>query len=105
MFGLVMDITSAKQANEASQWSEERYRAIVDTTPECVKIVDRNGIVLHMNSAGLAMVGAASGDAVLGKSVYSLIAPEDRERFREFNERVCGGERASLEFDLVGLGG
>ncbi len=105
MFGLVMDITSAKQANEASQWSEERYRAIVDTTPECVKIVDSNGIVLHMNSAGLAMVGAASGDAVLGKSVYSLIAPEDRERFREFNERVCGGERASLEFDLVGLGG
>lgn len=105
MFGVVMDVTSAKQAIETTRRSDERYRAIVDTTPECVKIVDHNGIVLHMNSAGLAMVGAASADAVVGKNVYSLIAPEDRERFREFNERVCGGEKASLEFDLVGLRG
>ncbi len=105
MFGLVMDVTSAKQASEASVRNEERYRAIVETTPECVKIVDRNGTLLHMNSAGLAMIGAKNADAVIGKDVYQLVAPEDREKFREFNERVCRGEKGSLEFDIIGIRG
>jgi PAS domain S-box-containing protein len=41
----------------------------------------------------------------IGKNVYDLIAKEDRQKFREFNERVCRGERGSLEFDIVGLTG
>ena len=40
-----------------------------------------------------------------GRSVYDLIAPEDRENFRDFNQRVCAGEKASLEFDIIGLKG
>lgn len=85
--------------------SEERFRAIVDMTPECVKLVARDGTLLHMNASGLCMIGADALGMVEGQSIYDVIAPEDRERFREFNERVCGGERASLEFDIVALDG
>jgi signal transduction histidine kinase len=42
---------------------------------------------------------------VVGKNVYDLIAPEDRERFKAFNESVCRGGQASLQFDIVGLQG
>ena len=35
----------------------------------------------------------------------TLIAPYDRDRFRDFNERICRGEKGSLEFDIVGLQG
>jgi len=87
------------------QLSEERLRAIVETTPECVKIVSADGTLLHMNSAGLAMIGADRAEMVTGKSVYDLVAPEDRERFREFNQKICRGEKGSLEFDMVGLQG
>src|SRR6185437_12605361 len=52
---------------------------------------------------GLEMVGASCSEAVIGKSVYNVIAPEDRERFREFNKMICGGQRGSLQFDIVGL--
>ncbi|MCU1331112.1 MAG: sensor signal transduction histidine kinase [Candidatus Angelobacter sp.] len=90
---------------EALRESEERFRAIVETTPECVKVVAPDGTLLHMNSAGLTMVGAACADMAIGKNVYDLIAKEDRQKFREFNERVCRGERGSLEFDIVGLTG
>jgi PAS domain S-box-containing protein len=58
-----------------------------------------------MNSIGLSMVQADSSEAVLGKCVYDLIAPGDRERYRKFNERICAGERGSTEFDIVGLKG
>jgi PAS domain S-box-containing protein len=105
MYGVVIDITSAKLTEEASRRSEERYRAIVETTPECVKVVDHNGTLLHMNSVGLSMVGAESSDAVIGKNICNLIAPEDQERFRAFNEKICQGEKGSLEFDIVGIQG
>ena len=99
------DITQQKQAERALRASEERFRAIVETTPECVKLVAPDGTLLHMNSSGLTLVGADCADTVVGKSVYDLIEPKDRDRFRAFNERICRGEKGSLEFDIVGLGG
>jgi PAS domain S-box-containing protein len=99
------DITERKQIEKALRESEERFRAIVNTTPECVKLVAYDGKLLHMNPPGLAMVGADCSEQVVGKNVYDLIARPDRERFRAFNERVCGGERGTLEFDIVGLNG
>lgn len=83
----------------------EQFRAIVETTPECVKIVASDGRVLFMNSPGLEMVEAASADEVVGKSVYDLVASEDRDRFREFNRRVCEGGKGSIEFHIVGFNG
>jgi PAS domain S-box-containing protein len=85
--------------------SEERFRAIFETTPECVKLVAADGTLLHMNSAGLSMIGAERANLVVGRNIYDVIAAEDRERFREFNERICCGERGSLEFDIVSLNG
>lgn len=99
------DISQQTRVEKALRESEERLRAIVETTPECVKLVDRNGTLIHMNSSGLQMIGAPELDAVAGKSIYGLIAPEHREKFREFNERVCAGERGALEFDITGLNG
>ena len=96
---------SRRGAEEASRESEERFRAIVDTTPQCVKLVAADGTLLHMNSPGSEMVGAHSAEEIIGKSVYDLIAPEDRDRYKAFNESICRGERGSLQFDIVGLEG
>ncbi len=99
------DVSEKKRNERALRESEERFRAIVETTPECVKLVSADGTLLLMNSPGLQMVGAGSKDEVIGKSLYSLIAPEDRDRFKAFNEKICSGARGSLEFDMVGLEG
>ena len=94
-----------KGAEQALRASEERSRAIIQTTPECVKIVAEDGTLLHMNAAGLAMVGAERPEMVVSKSIYDVIAPKDREKFRGFNERICRGEKGFLEFDLIDLQG
>jgi PAS domain S-box-containing protein len=99
------DITDRKNAERSLRESEERFRGIVDTTPECVKLIAADGTIRHMNSSGLKMVGADSADEVVGKSVYDLIAAKDRDRFRELHDRICGGDRGSLEFEIVGLRG
>jgi PAS domain S-box-containing protein len=102
---LCEDVTTRKEAEMAIRAAEERFRAIVETTPECVKVVANDGTLLHMNSAGLQMVGAGGASEVIGKNVYDLIVPECRDDFRAFNERICSGEKGSLEFEITGLKG
>ena len=99
------DITQQQRTEKALRESEERFRAIVETTPECVKLVSADGTLLHMNSPGLEMVGAHSRDQVVGKNIYDLIEAGDRDRFKSFNESICHGEHGSLQFDIVGLEG
>lgn len=99
---LLVDITERKRAEiEAT----EQLRAIIEATPECIKIVAPDGTLLFMNPPGLEMVEAPSAEMVVGRNVYGIIAPEHRENFRRFNERVCAGESGSLQFDIVGLNG
>ena len=79
------DVTGREQMETRLLHAEAQFRAMADATPECVKLVDSEGTLLHMNAAGLHIVGAESSAAVEGKSVYSLIAPEHRDRFEAFN--------------------
>ncbi|MBI2748922.1 MAG: EAL domain-containing protein [Burkholderiales bacterium] len=99
------DITARKNAELALQQSESYARAIVQTSPACVKLVAPDGTLLAMNPAGLVMVEADSADQVLGHSVFDLMAPEHREAFVDFNQRVCAGETCTLEFEIIGLKG
>ena len=85
--------------------SEARYRAIVEASPECVKLVAADGTLLQINAAGLRMVEVASEADAVGRSVYDVVAPEYRDAFRAFNEAVCRGERGTLAFDVVGMQG
>jgi len=56
---------SNRRALAARLKSEECFRAIVETTPECVKLVAPDGTLLHMNLSGLEMVGADSAETVI----------------------------------------
>jgi PAS domain S-box-containing protein len=96
---------TAHRERTRAEESEAHVRAIIETTPECVKLVAADGTLLDMNSVGLAQVGANCLGDVVGKSIYDVIAEEDRGRFRDFNEKVCGGQQGTLEFDIIGLKG
>lgn len=105
ILGTIIDITRRKEAEEALRQSESHLRAIVETEPECVAKVACNGALLQMNPAGLAMIEAESFAEVNGKSVLPLIAPEHRAAFKALLQGVCSGNRANLEFEIVGLKG
>jgi|GEM_PF-865841 diguanylate cyclase (GGDEF)-like protein/PAS domain S-box-containing protein len=99
------DITARKAAELALQQSENYARAIVQTSPACVKLVAADGTLMAMNPAGLAMVEAGTEAEVVGHSVFDLMAPEHRAAFKAFHERVCRGETCMLEFEIIGLKG
>jgi PAS domain S-box-containing protein len=53
------------------------------------------------------MLSAKSSEMVVGKNAYDMIAGEDVEKYRAFNEQICRGDESSLEleFDMIGLDG
>jgi PAS domain S-box-containing protein len=104
--GITTETERHKQAEaEQRARSEEGFRAIWETTPECVKVIARDGTLLRANAAGVVMSGAPSEQAILGRCFYDFVAPQHREHYIEFNEKVCDGQRGFLEFDLINAHG
>lgn len=85
--------------------SERRLRAIIETEPECVKLLAADGRVLEMNAAGLRMIEVDSFQQIAQRCVYSLVAAPDRAAFQALNEAVFAGGSGVLEFRIVGFKG
>ena len=98
------DVTQEYEVQNALKQSELHLRTIVEATPSCVKLVSKEGTLLAMNSAGLSMIEVDDSKDAVGKSVYPVIAPEFREAFQKFNERICNGEKGMLRFQIIRSG-
>jgi two-component system, NarL family, sensor histidine kinase UhpB len=96
--GFAFDVTDWRR-------TESRLRTIIESEPECVKLLDGQGRLLEMNPAGLAMIEAKSIDEVRGQPITQIVAPEHRAAFVELHRRVFNGESGALEFEVVGLKG
>jgi PAS domain S-box-containing protein len=103
--GVIHDITERKRAEETLRASEVRLRTIIETEPECVKVVSGEGLLLEMNPAGLAMLEAGSLAEVQAHGLMNFIAPEHRAPFMVLHRHVMAGGTAVLEFEVIGLKG
>ena len=74
--GVTQDITELKQAQAAMQESEQRYRTMIEWTPESI-LVHRRGQILYANPAAIKLFGAADAASLLRKPTAELIHPDD----------------------------
>jgi diguanylate cyclase (GGDEF)-like protein/PAS domain S-box-containing protein len=78
VYVMATDVTARKQAEQALKESEQRYRALVEVSPDAV-FISRNGVIEFINPAGLTLLGAKSADEVLGHPLMNFIHPRDHE--------------------------
>ncbi len=102
---LERELHERKTTEKALKKSENMLQAIIDTEPECVKLLDADANLLMMNEAGLSMIQADSLGQVKGKSVLPLVTEEYRKDFLELTNKVFKGESGILVFEIVGMRG
>ena len=100
---LVNETTELRRAASALRDSEARLRAIVESEPECVKVVSGDGTLLEMNRAGLDMLEIESVD--VAGPLMDFVDIADRPAFAELHRRVMSGEKGNLVFRAIGRRG
>ena len=103
--GTMMDITERKKAESALSENEKYLRTILDTEPECVKVLNRKGELLSMNPAGLAMIEADNEQQVIGHRITELVDEKFRMGFNRLIKNVFNGSPGTFEFEVTGLKG
>ncbi len=95
------EIEKRRELEEKLFQSENRLKIIVESEPELVTLQDRNGRVLEMNPAGLALIDVVNSEDIIGEPIYSVIAPEDHFGYANLLNAVFRGEAQIMEFRVV----
>jgi PAS domain S-box-containing protein len=84
------DITYRKLSEVALRESEERYRKLVELSPDAIGI-QSEGKIAFINIAGARLLGAVNPEQLIGKPFIDFIHPEYRESAKE-RIRLMGEE-------------
>ena len=74
------------QAQTEMRQSEERYRSLVESSPESVVVYSEDKLI-YVNTATLSLLGATQPPDLLGRSLFDFIHPDFHETVRERTHR------------------
>jgi PAS domain S-box-containing protein len=100
--GVLRDITSRKQVEEALHASEERFRMLTDFLPVSVFETTPEGKLTFANRLAFSTFGIESADIEAGINVMEYIAPGQRRAARENLARLFAGRvQGTNEYQLL----
>ena len=89
---LFQDISDKKQTERSLAESEERYRSLVELSPEAI-IVHSEGKLVYVNPAGARQMGVERPEQLLGLPVMDMLPPETRQLNLEMLAQVAHGAK------------
>jgi PAS domain S-box-containing protein len=95
-----------RQAEEALLSSEERYRSLVELSPDTLFVlIDER--VIFINSAGVKLLGASSSEQIIGRSIRELVHTDSWREVQQSLHRIREEEKPSpfVERKLLHLNG
>jgi len=95
-----------RKKNElALRESENRLRTILDTDPDCIKLMNINCEVYEINKAGLAMIEADSFESIKGGSLLPLVVSPYNKMFSNLVKEAFNGMSGQAQFEMITIKG
>jgi len=82
-----IDIRERRRFENRLRESEERYRTLVELSPDVI-IVEREGTILFVNSTAARLAGAQKAKDLVGRSILDFIHPDYVEQAKEKLARI-----------------
>jgi diguanylate cyclase (GGDEF)-like protein/PAS domain S-box-containing protein len=84
------------RAEQSLKESEERYRLLVELSPEAI-IVQSGDRIVYANRAAANLFGAEGAEALLGMAVADFVHPDHHENFRAHDMHLRGNQQSDLK--------
>jgi diguanylate cyclase (GGDEF)-like protein/PAS domain S-box-containing protein len=95
---VLFDITDRKE-------SEDRYRSLVEMSPDIIAVIS-NEKIDYINEAGCKLVGASSPDEIIGQSIFKFTNPNVIDNIRKrIKDIFVNKSTKRFEFQVFGLDG
>ncbi|SEN05741.1 PAS domain S-box-containing protein/diguanylate cyclase (GGDEF) domain-containing protein [Mesobacillus persicus] len=91
MVSLLVALTSTRLIKELKE-SEERYRSVIQISPQIIFIHQKHQIV-YANPAAISAVGKKEESEVLNKSIFDFVHPLDKEIFVNRTNDIYNNQR------------
>lgn len=100
LIGTIQDITDRKNIEMQLHDVDLRFKTIIDTTPECIKLISKTKGILLINGAGLNMLELETSDILNERPLDSFVVPKYRNESNQLFANGFDGIAGSLEFEL-----
>ncbi|NJL29942.1 MAG: EAL domain-containing protein, partial [Thermoanaerobaculia bacterium] len=97
--GVVEDVTTERQAQEALSVREAYFRALSENTSDVVSILDQDGIVLYQSPSSARLLGWTPTELV-GRNLVELVHENDRGDFTAGLERAFTTPEKTTSFQF-----
>ncbi len=95
---MIRDITERKQAEAAMRQSEERYRRLVQVSPEAIFVMRGDRILLG-NGQAMRLLGATEESQIVGRTFFDFIPSDDHAVMHRRLSRVTEGPEQVPQFE------